>query len=120
MIRQPPRSTLSSSSAASDVYKRQGIGGEHHDRENGRDGARDDRRGIPEAISRDGCNDVEHGERAHTDEEQSLTEQGEDRPALRSHDGHPTERRRQDKADEPHDQERTREELRERERTRTE
>src|SRR5665648_553477 len=26
MIRRPPRSTLSSSSAASDVYKRQGIG----------------------------------------------------------------------------------------------
>eukprot|EP00656_Telonema_subtile_P033456 TRINITY_DN37103_c0_g1_i1.p1 TRINITY_DN37103_c0_g1~~TRINITY_DN37103_c0_g1_i1.p1 ORF type:complete len:149 (+),score=1.29 TRINITY_DN37103_c0_g1_i1:71-517(+) len=29
MIRRPPRSTLSSSSAASDVYKRQGAGMEH-------------------------------------------------------------------------------------------
>src|SRR5665648_368544 len=30
MIRRPPRSTLSSSSAASDVYKRQGVGNSHH------------------------------------------------------------------------------------------
>eukprot|EP00658_Telonema_sp_P-2_P022001 TRINITY_DN18780_c0_g1_i1.p1 TRINITY_DN18780_c0_g1~~TRINITY_DN18780_c0_g1_i1.p1 ORF type:complete len:279 (+),score=71.40 TRINITY_DN18780_c0_g1_i1:127-963(+) len=32
MIRRPPRSTLSSSSAASDVYKRQGINAEYGDR----------------------------------------------------------------------------------------
>eukprot|EP00656_Telonema_subtile_P008564 TRINITY_DN13_c0_g1_i1.p2 TRINITY_DN13_c0_g1~~TRINITY_DN13_c0_g1_i1.p2 ORF type:complete len:129 (-),score=47.36 TRINITY_DN13_c0_g1_i1:214-600(-) len=32
MIRQPPRSTLSSSSAASDVYKRQGINAEYGDK----------------------------------------------------------------------------------------
>eukprot|EP00658_Telonema_sp_P-2_P006613 TRINITY_DN124_c0_g1_i7.p1 TRINITY_DN124_c0_g1~~TRINITY_DN124_c0_g1_i7.p1 ORF type:complete len:111 (+),score=33.55 TRINITY_DN124_c0_g1_i7:83-415(+) len=31
MIRRPPRSTLSSSSAASDVYKRQGINAEYGD-----------------------------------------------------------------------------------------
>eukprot|EP00656_Telonema_subtile_P003270 TRINITY_DN11494_c0_g1_i1.p1 TRINITY_DN11494_c0_g1~~TRINITY_DN11494_c0_g1_i1.p1 ORF type:complete len:135 (-),score=16.37 TRINITY_DN11494_c0_g1_i1:132-536(-) len=33
MIRRPPRSTLSSSSAASDVYKRQGAGADVHFRE---------------------------------------------------------------------------------------
>eukprot|EP00658_Telonema_sp_P-2_P043018 TRINITY_DN3097_c0_g1_i3.p1 TRINITY_DN3097_c0_g1~~TRINITY_DN3097_c0_g1_i3.p1 ORF type:complete len:112 (-),score=38.07 TRINITY_DN3097_c0_g1_i3:39-374(-) len=32
MIRRPPRSTLSSSSAASDVYKRQGINAEYGSR----------------------------------------------------------------------------------------
>src|SRR5674536_387387 len=32
MIRRPPRSTLSSSSAASDVYKRQGFDENRHDR----------------------------------------------------------------------------------------
>ena len=31
MIRRPPRSTLDRSSAASDVYKRQGVLGEDHD-----------------------------------------------------------------------------------------
>ena len=46
MIRRPPRSTLDRSSAASDVYKRQGCGG-HVLRRGGRDGAR--RAAAPDA-----------------------------------------------------------------------
>src|SRR5665648_406377 len=42
MIRRPPRSTLSSSSAASDVYKRQGVLG---------DGPRDRRLGGAEELA---------------------------------------------------------------------
>eukprot|EP00656_Telonema_subtile_P051424 TRINITY_DN6909_c0_g1_i4.p3 TRINITY_DN6909_c0_g1~~TRINITY_DN6909_c0_g1_i4.p3 ORF type:complete len:115 (-),score=13.63 TRINITY_DN6909_c0_g1_i4:788-1132(-) len=53
MIRRPPRSTLSSSSAASDVYKRQGINAEYgdvnqkHVQDRGARGFRVRERGVP-------------------------------------------------------------------------